>query len=629
MTTKKNYKSQKNNPTEKKKAGISPKKSFFQGVNLSANLLSIFTRIIFFLFSFWFLGVYNDELLHKLQAYSLFLYNPVFAGDTLDQSAGLLIYLSRFLTQFLYYPLLGALLLSLGLSGIEWWISRLFKIPSHYFYLSFIPPGLILLTQTSIGYALYYSFETSVVFSLVLGTLFALLLFTFYRKVRDFSYGIWIALLMIFSFYFVIGFYAFVALMMLLVERIVNKERYALWLTGSLLIGAFLSFVSVKYIFHETYASGLFSPLPHPFLKKLFIFSILSQVVLVFYSGFFFLKGIKEIKDSKDVKENGVLNKGVGVNFLLFCLSLLAVFHFSFRDREFKSELKLQRLVEKHEWDEVIKEAEKTQEPTKAIAAYRAIALAQTNQLSQRLFDFSYQYKPLVPDYMAKSFRKDYYYSELFFYASFPNVAYFWNMEFLTGVGVNFHLLKQMALCSMLNGEKELASRYLDLLKQSLFYKEWAEKQEQYNNNPDMLMKNPVYEQMRQYEPKENFVIPMNYSLPVYYKFLQRVSTKNMERYILACLYTSDLKTFAHIMQHIRTKEDLPVCVQEALLIYSIITNDSAILKRFKINKQLKENVTYCMNVYKKYGSNRDLAEQQLKKHKGTYCYFYLFSNIE
>ena len=247
-----NYNSQKKNLIEKKKENPSPKRSFFSKMNLSALQLSIFARTTFFLFSFWFLGIYNAELLYKLQAYSLFLNNSVFAADTLNQSAGFLIYISRFLTQFLYYPLLGALLLSLGLSGIEWWTTRLFKIPSRYFFLSFIPPALILLAQTSIEYALYYKFETSVVFSLVLGTLFVLLLFTFYRKIKNFRWGVWIALLVFFAFFFVIGVYAFVALMILLIERIINKEKHALLLlAGALLITAFLPFVSGEYIFHE------------------------------------------------------------------------------------------------------------------------------------------------------------------------------------------------------------------------------------------------------------------------------------------------------------------------------------------------------------------------------------------
>ena len=616
MTKRKNHKLQKKNITIKKEENLSPQKSFFPKINIPDNLLSIFTRVIFFLFAFWFLGMYNAELLYKLQTYSLFLNNPVFAADILNQSAGFLIYISRFFTQFLYYPLLGALLLSLGLSGIEWWTSRLFKIPFRYFFLSFVLPALILLTQASIGYALYFKFETSVVFSLVLGTLFVLLLFTFYRKIRNFRWGIWIALLVFFSFFFVIGVYAFVALMMVLIERIVNKEKHALWLLmGSLLIGAFLPLVSGKYIFHEAYITGLISPLPNPFYKNLFVFSLLSQVFFV--AIFFSLK-----------KENHT--KLMYINFFAFCLSLFAIFHFSFRDSNFRLELKLQHLTEKHEWDEVIKEAEKAQEPTKAIAAYRAIALANTNQLSQRLFDFNYQYKPSTSVYMD-GFQCVYYYSELYFYASFLNTAYLWSMEFwMSGTGPNSHLLKQMALCAMLNGEKELASRYFNLLKQSLFYKKWAEKQEQYNDDPDILMENqPVYKQIKEYMPQKDFIIPIEYPFPFYYLHLNEDFVKNIERCVLASLYVRDINLFMQIMQNVSTEGELPDCVQEALIIYAMLNNDFSALEKFKINKKLEEKVSYCVNECKKYGNNRNSIKEKLKKnYKGTYCYFFFFAEL-
>ena len=623
MTKRKDYKSQKKDLIERKKENPSSKRSFFSEINLSANQLLISVRVIFFLFSFWFLGVYNAELLYKLQAYSLFLNNPVFTADTLNQSAGFLIYLSRFLTQFLYYPLLGALLLSLGLSSIEWWTSRLFKIPFRYFYLSFIPPGLILLTQTSIGYILYYKFETSVVFSLVLGTLFVLLLFTFYRKMKNFRWGVWITLLVFFSFFFVIGVYAFVALMMMLTERIVNKEKYALpLLIGALLIGAFLPYVSGKYIFQENYIVGLISPFPNPLYRNLFVFSFLSQLFFLLYPLLFLLKGFREVEQKK------VQNKLMGINFLLFCFFLFAVFHYSFRDSNFRLELKLQHLTEKYEWDEIIKEAEKVSEPTKTIAAYRAIALANTDQLSQRLFNYPCQYKPPASMYSIDRAKGLYYDSDLYFYASFPNVAYRWNMEYWVGMGANFYLLKQMALCAMLNGEKELASNYFNLLKQSLFHKTWAEKQEQYNDDLDILMENPVYKRIKHYMLEEDFVVPVGYPLPFFYRYLQESLSKNVDRFILANLYVRDFDLFAQIMRFI-VEDELPGCMQEALIIYAMLYNDFAILENFKIDKRLEEKVIYCVNECNKYKNNPKFVEERLRKnYKGTYCYYYFFAEL-
>ena len=83
------------------------------------------------------------------------------------------------------------------------------------------------------------------------------------------------------------------------------------------------------------------------------------------------------------------------------------------------------------------------------------------------------------------------------------------------------------------------------------------------------------------------------------------------------------------IMQSIRSKIDLPACMQEAVLMYAISKNDPALLERFKIDEKLKEDVIHFVSVYKKYGNDRKLAEEKLKKYKGTYCYFYAFSNTK
>ena len=273
----------------------------------------------------------------------------------------------------------------------------------------------------------------------------------------------------------------------------------------------------------------------------------------------------------------------------------------------------------------MIKEAEKAQEPTKAIAAYRAIALAHTDQLSLRLFDFPYQYKPATTVYTMDNC----YHSDLHLYASFPNVAYFWNMEFWTGTGANIYLLKQMALCAMLNGEKKLAARYFNLLKQSLFYKTWAEEQEQYNDNPDILTKHPVYKQIKQYVPEENFVVLTQYPFPYYYQFFQESFAKNIERCILASLYVRDFNWFIQIMQVVQTEDELPDCMQEALLIHALLNNDFSLLEKFKINKKLEEKVTYCVKECNKYKNNPKLVEEKLRRrYKGTYCYFYFFATL-
>jgi hypothetical protein len=145
-----------------------------------------------------------------------------------------------------------------------------------------------------------------------------------------------------------------------------------------------------------------------------------------------------------------------------------------------------------------------------------------------------------------------------------------------------------------------------------------------------MLAENPVYKQIKHYMPEEDFVIPIRYPFPHYYRLFKKSLMKNGERCILANLYLRDLNLFMQIMQIAHIKSGLPTYVQEAILLYAMLNNNFAVLDRFKIDENLKKKVHYCVNEYKKHKNNPKLAEEKLKKnYKGTYCYFYFFGKTD
>ena len=125
---------------------------------LQADKLTWVLRGLFFVFAFVFLGVYNGDVLYKLHTYSFFLRNDVFAGETINQAGGLLVYVSQYLMQLFRYPLLGALFLSLVLSLVEVLVTKCFNVPERLRFLAFVPSCLIMLSLMSIGYALYDNF---------------------------------------------------------------------------------------------------------------------------------------------------------------------------------------------------------------------------------------------------------------------------------------------------------------------------------------------------------------------------------------------------------------------------------------------------------------------------------------
>ena len=82
------------------------------------------------------------HLLYQEQ-YLLFLYIPSYFFDKLSYPGGVGEYIAEFLTQFYYYPYLGALIVALLLGGIQRLMYRIMlkmqKNSIDWYVLSFIP----------------------------------------------------------------------------------------------------------------------------------------------------------------------------------------------------------------------------------------------------------------------------------------------------------------------------------------------------------------------------------------------------------------------------------------------------------------------------------------------------------
>ena len=57
--------------------------------------------------------------------------------------------------------------------------------------------------------------------------------------------------------------------------------------------------------------------------------------------------------------------------------------------------------------------------------------------------------------------------------------------------------MSKMAECQIVNGRYEVARKYLDILKRSLFYSKWAREQERFLGNEELIAKDPVYSYLR------------------------------------------------------------------------------------------------------------------------------------
>lgn len=577
---------------------------------LQADKFPWILRGLFFVFAFVFLGVYNGDVLYKLHTYSFFLRNDVFAGETINQAGGLLVYVSQYLMQMFKYPLFGALFLSLVLSFVEVLVTKCFNVPEKLRFLAFVPSCLIMLSLMSIGYALYDNFDSSFLVSSAIGTLMSLAVYWLYRRFAEVKFSEYAAVVLCAALFFGFGFYALVA-MLLVAADVFRSSKDGRFVAAGLCVILFflLPYITGTYVYNERYLMAMLSPLPDLYFAPVFYPMAGALVLLAIF-------GVVNLQ-----KYEGLQTKQLHVNLCAFAALVFCTFYFSFRDECFRTEVKMQRQLEDFRWDDMLKAANEVERPTLGILVYRTIALANKNQLISELFNYNYAPREIG----TPSLNNAVYYHDMCFFASYINTSVFWNMEFWVLSGRCYRHLKQMTLCAILQEEYELAYRYLNLLKQTC-YKDWADEYESYlHDRQSFFTKYPEYKKIVDCMPLENIRITKT-SLPqMYYKY-RKITPVNMERRLLARMYEKRLNDFEKDLQRTSNmyNNNMPKIMQEAICILAMQGNES-LLKSYSVYRPIALRVNEFFSAIKRYRSKEEAAAGLKKQYGDMYCYYFAF----
>ena len=150
------------------------------------------------------------------------------------------------------------------------------------------------------------------------------------------------------------------------------------------------------------------------------------------------------------------------------------------------------------------------------------------------------------------------------------------SMEALPDQRKSVRVVKRLAETNLINGHYEVARKYLLLLKQTLFYKRWAEQTESLLGNEEKINAHPVYGWLRKIRLDEDFL----YSEEEKDKICGQLFLKNQDnmmavQYLLMMpLLDGDINRFMQYEQVVSEKIDYrPRAVQEAIAFAYMQTN--------------------------------------------------------
>ena len=452
--------------------------------------------LVFALLSWYFLMMRNADVLYMQQMRSLFNDTSVFFQQYNAVPGGFLQWAGCYFTQLFYYPALGSGVLILMWIAIFFLLKKAFLTSStqHLIPLLLIPLVCLLVSEIDLGYWIYYHKNHGYCFSQTIGLLFASLLVCLFRSATSikFKFGTIIASLLgavlLVGLYYYIGVYAMAAAAALGIIMLLERR----WTSGAFYV---IAAIATPFLFRhlsDTMRSEQFFTAGIPVFESGNItntsLSIPFWIALLMLILFPILNKVGE--RIKNVKAANIISS----------LLLVAVTGFSFGvledadydDENYHAECKAYRDIDNMEWEDALYTIRQIQGTlTRQLIVFKNIALFNTGNIGYCMYDYDNKGMTPTPSdslivHMANTASPI-----IYLHHGMTNYAYHYCMEIQVEYGFNITELKVMALSSIINGEKKLAQKYLNILSRTMFHKKWAEHYLPLARNPKEIGKYP------------------------------------------------------------------------------------------------------------------------------------------
>ena len=460
------------------------------------NLMPWICVLVFALLSWYFLMMRNADVLYMQQMRSLFNDTSVFFQQYQTRPAGFLQWAGCYFTQLFYYPALGSGVLILMWIAIFFLLKKAFLTSStqHLIPLLLIPLVCLLVSEIDLGYWIYYHKNHGYCFSQTIGLLFASLLVCLFRSTTSikFKFGTIITSLLgavlLVGLYYYIGVYAMAAAAALGIIMLLERR----WTSGAFYV---IAAIATPFLFRhlsDTMRSEQFFTAGIPVFESGNItntsLSIPFWIALLMLILFPILNKV------------GERIKNVKVANIISSLLLVAVTGFSFGvledadydDENYHAECKAYRDIDNMEWEDALYTIRQIQGTlTRQLIVFKNIALFNTGNIGYCMYDYDNKGMTPTPSdslivHMANTASPI-----IYLHHGMTNYAYHYCMEIQVEYGFNITELKVMALSSIINGEKKLAQKYLNILSRTMFHKKWAEHYLPLARNPKEIGKYP------------------------------------------------------------------------------------------------------------------------------------------
>ena len=592
--------------------------------------LPFFVGLAFAAVIFVLMMAFEQPLLFRAQELSLWLPTKVWFAERMSYPAGMLTYIATFLTQFLHYPWLGGLLLVFMLLMVYQLTLRIFSLSKHYAVAGLLPAALLVGCTFVVGYYIFQIKTQGYMFSAVTGFLFTLCAVRLWQVCKPAVLRwLWLAVLFAVG-YPLFGFYALLAGLVVAILAVGRRD----WVSIALCVAGI---VAAPWAYYYCYTACRFPRMwtagcpAFEYIKRDLLFW--APYLLLYLTPVAFAVWSLLRRDEPKQKAVCWTNAVVGVVAVL-CATL-----FWYKDYNFHTELKMEAAMGEMQYKKVLALAkQEKKEPTRLMVMSKNLALLRLGRGGDEMYKFlDGGAKPKTPIdvRMMQVGGKMLYYN----YARL-NFCYRWCLEDGVEYGWKVEYLKYMAKVSILNGEYEVATKFLNTLDKTFFQHKWVERYRRYVQNPALIATDKEFAAVKEFYCFEDQLDGDNSLVEIYllnyfaHSFGAESTPRFDEMGLMCALTLKDIPTFwQNFFRYANShKTDrMPIHFQEAALLFGNLEPGKVDISKMPFEKSVQMKFQAFMEYAKKHavGENaeKDPKVKQLffERFGDTYFYFYFF----
>ena len=501
------------------------------------------------------------------EQYQMFLFDTGYFLERIVLPGGLADYISEFLVQFYYMPVLGGAIIALLLMGIQaavWGLMKQYGARHDF-------PGYLLSFLPSI--ALWCAMgDQNVLLSFIVALFGALVIGWIHNRFHNRLVKVVFELVSTALVYWFLGPVVFLYAALMIGDTLKNAKQkgnvfsgigYSVCILVLTIAWILLTTQTLQYPLYRIFAGlnyyrypGAISPLP---------FVVMVWAVVIPFLGMIPCrqKSLQKLQQSKVV---------IVLSYVLVIVASWFGIKASFDEMTYEL-IDYDFLVRTEQWDKIIEKAEKKTATTPLSVSCVNLALSQKGMLADRLFEF-YQNggEGLFPTF-TRDMISPVSTAEIFFRLGMVNDAeryMFEAQEAIPNYRKSARLTRRIIECDIINGNYKVAAKLLRRLQKTLFYSNWANQTMALLGNEKAINRHPIYGKLRKYrEKKQDFLFSdremdqmlgllflndnhnkMAYEYLMCYELLQRDMEKFMQYYPLGRFvgYDHIPRTFQEIL---------------------------------------------------------------------------------